>query len=254
LPQLGALGQECAQLVKHLLKRKPVLLTVKMAPDVTLLGAPLYLKQILLNLLTNAAKYTPEGEITLSASIETRGAAVSCAPVRVRFAVEDTGVGVPEANRASIFDEFDSSSVKVGTGLGLALCRSLVALMGGQLELSIPSSGRGSIFAFACDLKCQQAISEPAQQQQPIETTAPLPGGLRVLVADDISLNRKLLIRSLMRVLPDQPQIIQAESGEAALEVLLGGWIDIAFLDEHFDANGKLRGSEVAQKVREHEK
>lgn len=83
--------------------------------------------QVLVNLLTNACKYTAEGEITLSAEAAEEPDVDNARGVAVRFAVQDTGCGVPESYRNLIFDEFQqagSRSVKVGTGLGLPLCRS----------------------------------------------------------------------------------------------------------------------------------
>jgi len=249
-------------------EKKPVELSTNMdvPDDAVLLGAPLHLKQVLVNLLTNAAKYTAEGAITLSAvtippeesssldRADTRLTEMQTRYVTVRIAVEDTGVGVPEASRARIFNEFqqaDARSVKAGTGLGLPLSCALVKLMGGRLEHSVPPRGRGAIFGFDCVFEREQPLSP---KKRPAEAPHPLPGGLRALVADDSALNRKLLIHNLRRVLPDEPWFTQAESGEEALELLLGGEYDIAFLDQNFGAKGQLTGRDVTLSVRSREK
>ena len=264
--ELGSLCQECIGLVKHLVEKKPVeLTTVIDVPNGKILGAPLHLKQALVNLLTNAVKYTAEGTITLSAVMippeeisldrtETRPTEMQTRYVTLRIAVQDTGVGVPEASRARIFNEFqqaDARSVKAGTGLGLPLSCALVKLMGGRLEHSVPPSGRGSIFGFDCVFEREQQVSP---EKRPAEAPLPLPGGLRALVADDSALNRKLLIHSLRRVLPDEPWFTQAESGEEALELLSGGEYDVAFLDQNFGAKGQLTGHDVTLTVRSREK
>jgi len=205
-------------------------------------------------LRAQAAKYTHEGSITLSATVVPSETTASDA-VCLRFVVEDTGVGVPSGCRSRIFEVFQQagqspSSARPGTGLGLPLCRSLVALMGGRLDLVTPppEATHGSTFAFTCMVTRSQRSPKP----QPCEAEK-LPAGLRALIADDVKMNRKMLIRALSSVLPE-PLITEAESGEAALELLLNGEHDVAFLDENFAQAGELKGSDVMRLVRQHER
>jgi signal transduction histidine kinase len=103
------------------------------------------IKQIVLNLLSNALKFTPHGSVTIGASYDVRSRMVA-------IAVRDTGVGIPEADQAKVFEDFrqlDSSPARGygGTGLGLSICRRLAHMLGGNIELS-SSAGRGSTFTL----------------------------------------------------------------------------------------------------------
>lgn len=110
-------------------------------------GDPIRLRQVLMNLLGNALKFTPSGHVCCSCSVETQGE--DCV---ARFRIEDTGIGIPPDKLGSIFDDFtqvDSSSTRVygGTGLGLSISRRLVRLMGGDISVQ-STPGQGSAFEF----------------------------------------------------------------------------------------------------------
>ncbi len=130
-----------------LIKKKPVDLLTDLPPDLPLVNADkLRLKQILLNLVSNAAKFTEEGSITISAGIDEQE------PDKVRIAVTDTGIGIPPDKIDAIFDRFrqaDSSTTRKygGTGLGLAICKQLVEMHGGTIGVE-SEEGVGSTFFF----------------------------------------------------------------------------------------------------------
>ena len=249
--ELAAIGEECKRLVKCMLREKPVLVTVVAPEEACLQGAPVHLQQTLLNLLTNACKYTDEGTIVLSMTIVNPDDGVngSADPdlVTVRFAVEDTGVGVSPQEEALIFEEFKQGP-KVGTGLGLPLSRSLVDLMGGRLMLEKPTTGRGSVFTFTCSFRKYVA---PPPSPAPTWASVQLPVGLRVLVADDQSINRLLVTRLLGMALPE-PLITQVATSEEALKHLFEEEFAIVTLDEHFGAD-PLLGTEITRQYRTHE-
>ncbi len=120
-------------------------------PD-PLLGDPLRLRQILVNLLGNAIKFTAAGEVVLSAAVESLGAS----SLTLRFTVADTGIGIPKDKIESIFEPFTQADVSTtrrfgGTGLGLTICVRLAALMGGRLWAE-SEEGRGSRFHFTLSL------------------------------------------------------------------------------------------------------
>src|SRR5256885_2095461 len=131
-------------------REKHLELTVDVPPDVPHLvrGDPTRVRQVLMNLIGNAIKFTEEGEVDISAAcVATHGERAS-----VRFRVRDTGIGIPEQQRAAIFDEFTQADASMtrrygGTGLGLAIARRLVALMGGDLTVT-SEVGRGSEFSL----------------------------------------------------------------------------------------------------------
>ncbi|MCU1294937.1 MAG: rpfC 1 [Bryobacterales bacterium] len=145
--------------------QKGLFFSVSLEPDlpVELIGDPGRLRQILLNLLENALKFTAAGSISLAVST-VRITERACT---LRFAVADTGIGVPKEKQAHIFDAFsqaDSSSTRKfgGTGLGLTICSQLVTLMQGQLSVE-SSEGAGSTFYFTAQfaVPLRQGVSEP---------------------------------------------------------------------------------------------
>ena len=154
-------------------------------------GDPTRLRQVLTNLLGNAVKFTEHGEVVLSARTED-SADGQC---HVRFAIRDTGIGIPADQMASVFEEFTQADVSMtrrygGTGLGLAISRKLVALMGGELRVT-SEEGRGSEFAFILPF----AIEEKRQVEAP--SLANL-SGQRTLVVDDNATNRRIVREMLV--------------------------------------------------------
>lgn len=137
-----------AQAVMAHAKGLEVLVTV--APDVPcrVLGDPTRLRQVLINLLGNAIKFTEKGEISLTVSVEEHNSTMAI----LRFAVRDTGIGIPSEQQAVIFESFSQADDSMtrrfgGTGLGLAICTHLVQLMNGRLWLE-STVGKGSCFSF----------------------------------------------------------------------------------------------------------
>ncbi len=151
------------------------------------------LRQVLLNLLGNAIKFTATGEVVLEASVESRDDEATT----VRFSVRDTGIGIPRDALPGLFDPFtqvDSSTTRRygGTGLGLAISRQLVELMGGTIGVE-SDEGRGSTFWFTARL----GVASIASLTVPV--TANVVAGARVLVVDDNAASRSLLCAHLGR-------------------------------------------------------
>jgi signal transduction histidine kinase len=170
-----------------------------------LLGDPLRIKQVLINLLGNGVKFTRQGRVTLSAGLEP-GAPTEPGYVRVRFAVIDTGIGIAADDIQRIvstaFEQVDNSHTRVfgGTGLGLAISRNLVSLMGSRLEIN-SVSGEGSRFSFVVRLRI--AAEKTAGTVPTLSGAAPAASdsalsGARILVADDEMINREILRELLL--------------------------------------------------------
>ena len=179
-------------------------------PDL-LVGDPLRLRQIVMNLVGNAIKFTEQGEVVLSVE----AAAPLSGKVELHFAVSDTGIGISLDKQAAIFEAFsqaDNSTTRRygGTGLGLSISAQLVELMGGTISVE-STTGRGSIFHFTASVqvKERQAAGQ-ASLRRNLE-------GLKVLIVDDNATNRRILeeVLSNWRMRP-----IAVESGESALRKL----------------------------------
>jgi signal transduction histidine kinase/CheY-like chemotaxis protein/tetratricopeptide (TPR) repeat protein len=168
---------------------KGVELTYLIPPDVPdiLLGDPGRLRQIIINLVGNAFKFTEQGEIVIVVTVET----LDDAHVDLHFVVSDTGIGIPADKLKQIFEAFsqvDSSTTRRygGTGLGLTISRELVQLMGGQLWVE-SEVGKGSAFHFTVRFGIPQDV--PAHSWLKLEGLT----GLPVLVVDDNNTNRRIL-------------------------------------------------------------
>jgi CheY-like chemotaxis protein len=181
-------------------------------PDVPegLVGDPARLRQVLVNLLANAVKFTEKGEVVLRVTKEEQ------TPERVvlHFAVQDTGIGIPADKQRLIFEAFtqaDGSTTRKygGTGLGLAICNQLVGLMGGKIWVE-SEVGKGSTFHFTARFGLQKRSRSTAKVMQLADLC-----GLQVLVVDDNATNRRILEETLLswRMEP-----ATADGGAAALE------------------------------------
>ncbi len=184
--------EEAAQLVAEPARRKDLELLAYCSPELPLglRGDPSRLRQVLLNLMSNAVKFTGEGEVVVSAHAEDR----TDDGVVVRFEVRDTGIGIsPEAQRRLFqpFAQADASTSRRfgGTGLGLAICHQIVTTMGGTIGVR-SADGEGSTFWFTVPLRF-------AEQREPVTPRPAGLVGLRVLVVDDNDTNRLILSEQL---------------------------------------------------------
>jgi CheY-like chemotaxis protein/HPt (histidine-containing phosphotransfer) domain-containing protein/anti-sigma regulatory factor (Ser/Thr protein kinase) len=172
---------------------KGVELVVACHPDVPeyLRGDPTRLGQVLANLGSNAVKFTEDGEVVVQARVAERDEH----GVLLRVEVSDTGIGIPEAAQAGLFDAFTQADLATtrlhgGTGLGLAICQQLVDAMGGHIEVE-SAPGRGSTFTFTARL--EHTPSAPRRGTLGPDALR----GQRVLVVDDNETNRFILTEQL---------------------------------------------------------
>jgi two-component system, sensor histidine kinase and response regulator len=174
-------------------------------------GDPVRLRQVILNLVGNAIKFTEKGEVVLRVELESQGSD----GMSLHFAVSDTGIGIPAEKQQLVFEPFaqaDTSTTRRygGTGLGLSICSRLIAMMDGRIWLE-SEVGQGATFHFTARFGQVSASSIPATADPAILEN------LRVLVVDDNATNRQILERTLSywRMRPTS-----ASSAEAALAML----------------------------------
>ncbi|PQO46432.1 ammonium transporter [Blastopirellula marina] len=185
------------------------------SPDVpkTVVGDPERLRQVLINLFSNAVKFTEHGGVNLHINVESKDAKSSKGQeVFVRFAVQDTGIGIPQSRVDRLFKAFsqvDASTTRKygGTGLGLAICKQLVELMGGDIRVE-SMVGKGSTFSFRIPL-------QPIQRSQC--DVIPNVSGLRVLLVDDNHMNLQVLKEQLRSW---GVEVATASSGHRALTLM----------------------------------
>jgi two-component system sensor histidine kinase/response regulator len=247
--------KNCIELLMPRAHAKGLTLHYQIAPGIhtQVVGDPSRLRQILLNLISNAIKFTDHGEVSLA--ITQSGNSDEAATLR--FAVHDTGIGLSEETQGKLFQSFvqaDTSTTRRfgGTGLGLAICRKLVELMGGSIGV-ISSLGQGSIFWFTLPLP-KQAPSAAGTVDQPGlvngAATAPLPDNLRVLLAEDNQVNQFVAMKQLKKF----GCIVEVvANGIQAVEAWQREKYDVIFMDcqmpemDGYEATQNIRALEAGQ-------
>ncbi|MGH8530807.1 MAG: ATP-binding protein [Nevskiales bacterium] len=234
LPQL--LGN-ALQLMQPNAERVGLKLLYRLDPAVpkTLYGDPGRVRQVVLNLLGNAIKFTPKGEIELSVWPMSGDDGREC----LEFCVRDTGIGIAPEHQARVFEVFaqvDSSSSRraQGTGLGLTISRQLVQMMGGRMWLeSVPDLGSRFYFTLPVRHPPMSLDQPPAPAQMPAMEAVPGAGagaslGLSVLVTDDNDVNRNL-VDKLLRKLGHRAELVP--DGEQAVARCLAQAYDVVLMD-----------------------
>lgn len=195
-------------------------------PEVEVTADPARLRQILINLVGNAIKFTEHGSIGITVEV--------IAPVRgrggVRFDITDTGIGMTPEVQARLFREFEQGDPSInrrfgGTGLGLAICRRLVNAMGGEIEVT-SRPGVGSNFTFTLPCEVRQARELP-----PVTPTTIVPGTIRpakVLLVEDNEINRRVAEGLLGKL---GMTVAVAEDGAVAIERVRADRYDVIFMD-----------------------
>jgi signal transduction histidine kinase/CheY-like chemotaxis protein len=211
------------------------------------------LRQILINLLGNAIKFTAQGEIRLRIWVEDRDSGVPS----LHFSITDTGIGIPKDKLSSIFEPFEQADGSItrrygGTGLGLAIVARLVELMGGKIRVESPWRSpdstewvSGSAFRFHIKLVAAQPPALPdARGMEPLE--AP-PRALRVLLAEDNAVNRRLAELLLKK---QGHSVAVAENGRQAVALFDGDLFDLILMDVQMP---EMDGLEATAAIRKRE-
>jgi len=202
------------------------------------------LRQVLVNLLANAIKFTPRGEIRLHISVDRQTAET----ITLRFRVSDTGIGIEPEVQAQLFQAFtqaDASTTRRygGTGLGLAICRQLVLQMRGDIGVE-SEPGVGSTFWFTVEVE-KQSASSPIEVEMPEMERRTIAGNPRVLIAEDNVINQRVAAHHVHQLgyLADT-----VADGNEVLEALSRIPYDIILMDCHMP---QLDGYETTRRIRE---
>ncbi|HEY6973293.1 MAG TPA: response regulator, partial [Nitrospiraceae bacterium] len=243
---LGDLIEKAIEILAMRANEKGLELACHLSPDVpcALIGDPNRLQQILINLISNAVKFTEKGSVTLRIQNDPDRAA----PGAIRFSVTDTGIGIPSEKLATIFESFTQAHASItrkygGTGLGLTISKQLSERMNGRMWVE-STEGQGSTFYCSVQLGIQP--------QDPL-ANLPLPinlAGLRTLVVDDHATNRLILRETLTAW---GAQVTDVADGAAALDALHQASesarpFELAFLDCRMP---DMDGFQVVEKIRE---
>jgi len=203
-------------------------------PEYMMIDA-LRLNQVLMNLLSNAIKFTDRGHVKLKVSVLDRDKD----SVKIKFSVEDTGIGIAEEKLSKIFDSFeqadiDTANIYGGTGLGLTIVKKLVELKGGELTVS-SRIGKGSVFNIINWITIAEK-PEPKKENRADHKKLPTFNQLSVLVAEDNMVNQFILAKMLKDW---NVSVVMVDNGRKLIEKLHQQNFDIILMDTHMpDMNG----------------
>jgi signal transduction histidine kinase/ActR/RegA family two-component response regulator len=254
--ELHALLEDTVALARHMLRDKPVALKLALPAElpVRLVGDATRLRQLLVNLLHNAIKFTDEGEVRLAVHCLTDEPQAA----RVRFEVSDTGIGIASDQHESVWDMFsqaDASSTRRhgGSGLGLAIVRQIVDLMGGRTGL-VSEPGVGSTFWVELSLAKSGGPGGDPVRPAPARAAlrSPATAGAQVLLAEDNAVNQ-LVLAEMLKVLGCDVTVVA--DGEAACRAVAQAVqqqlrYDLVFMDCHMPT---LDGFAAVRRIREAE-
>ena len=243
-------------LLKHTAEAKGIQFTTTITPETPqlLLGDPTRLRQILLNLIGNAIKFTPDGSVDVL--IDNDKIAATSSKAQLLITIRDTGIGMSPAVIKQLFSPFqqgDSSITRQfgGTGLGLSICKRLIALMEG--EISVESrEGQGSTFMLTLPFTLDPSF-EPAPQLSSPQANQ-LTAGLRILLVEDNATNQKVATSLLKKL---ACKTISVSNGSEALEQLKQATFDIVLMDcqmpvmDGFEATRRIRDGEAGENTRQ---
>lgn len=237
-----AMADEVLRLHQHACREKALELTSHVDPDLPALMMldPLRVKQVLINLLGNAIKFTHHGSVHLEIRRIGQG---------VRFAVRDTGIGIAKENQSSVFQAFTQADGSItrrfgGTGLGLSISYRLVELMGGMMGvISDPGMGSEFFFLLPIELPRTPAASPALVMPRAVE----VPRAWNILLAEDNPINQKLVVTLLAR---EGHRVTVVDNGEDAVRALVHARFDLVLMDLQMPG---LSGLEAARQIRAEE-
>ncbi len=240
--------EDMRRLFARELEKKGLWFRIEMEPDLpgSIILDEARLRQIALNLVGNAIKFTQSGGITLSAG--KRSSAQNAGAVEFFFRVADTGIGIPSAQQEIIFDSFQQQEGQLqsqygGTGLGLAICRRLAQAMNGRITVT-SEQGRGSVFEVVL-VDVRIADDRSVLKEPKVDEAMPSFAPARILVADDVNINRLLMVNYLK---DPAFTVDEAGTGRETLAAMRRNKPDLVLLDmkmPDMDGNDVVREMKV---------
>jgi len=210
----------------------------------SLLGDPIRIQQILINLVSNAIKFTREGKVILNCSLMTKENGMN----RIRFSVEDTGIGISPDNLSKIFESFQQEDESItrtygGTGLGLPISKQLIELMGSTIHVE-SKKDEGSKFYFELELPIGTHSVYPVSSETAKPSQDSLKG-VRILLVEDNKFNQ-IIAQSLLEKW--QTSVHIAENGQQAIEILKTSVYDLILMDLQMPVMDGLTASSIIRK------
>ena len=254
---LFGLVNQIVALFKHQanLKKIDLILNVDSNVPQYIFADSLRLKQIIMNLIGNALKFTSKGQIKLDITEIASSDSFSI----LNFSIKDTGIGIKKSNQEKIFNSFvqeDTSTTRRfgGTGLGLAISNQLLALMNSKLQL-ISDYGHGSDFYFSIEFKksnseIKKSVLSPVNDDEDIIKENAIP--LKILVVEDNKISMLLVVKLLKKLFPNST-IIEASDGKEAIKKFKKEKVDVVLMDiqmpkkNGFETTAELRKLDISK-------
>ncbi len=252
---LKTIMDDTFKIVAPRLEEKPIDLYIRIAEGVPLdlRGDPTKLKQVLVNLLGNSAKFTHQGDITLEVSVEKLAASKEDTHI-LQFCVSDTGIGIAPDKVDLIFEAFSQADYSTtrkygGTGLGLAICKTLVTLMSGRIWVE-SKLGQGSRFFFTAKFQpgekiiAEESTEVLAKSRNKVDKDISCKG-LKILIVED-SLTNQFLIKAYCERLGCIGDY--ANNGKEAVEKVKANTYDLCFMDMQMPVMGGVEATQIIRK------
>lgn len=244
---------EVTKILRFKAMQKGLSLSFQVEPEVPefLIGDPLRLKQVLINLCNNSIKFTAEGFVRIKVSLVNKNDEF----VRLNFEVQDSGIGISPENQSKLFKSFSQAETSTtrkygGTGLGLAISKNLVQLMNGEIGI-ISEEGHGAIFHFDAEYGINHETLSIAESKE-LDSTLSLDKKFKILLAEDNVINQKIAILNLEKL---GHSVIVVSDGIQAVESFIRESPKVILMDiqmpgmDGIEATVKIREWELQHKV-----